>query len=92
MKELLCPSIYCNDANDSEEDGSNRTNDHKEKISQLEEKKPIPKRKQTQEVDIVLNASFIKAWSKHDLVNNQTGYSDKGQFSGEEKGKKLLRK
>jgi transposase len=31
----------------------------------------------TKEVDVVLDASFIKAWSTRDPVNNQTGYSDK---------------
>ena len=31
----------------------------------------------THEVDIVLDASFIKAWSTRDPVDNQTGYSDK---------------
>ena len=28
------------------------------------------------EVDVVLDASFIKAWSTRDPTNNQTGYSD----------------
>ena len=31
----------------------------------------------TQEVDVVLDASFIKAWSTRDPMDNQTGYSDK---------------
>jgi transposase len=31
---------------------------------------------QTKEVDIVLDASFIKAWSTRDPIDNQTGYSD----------------
>jgi len=31
----------------------------------------------TEEVDVVLDASFIKAWSTRDPVDNQTGYSDK---------------
>jgi len=34
------------------------------------------KTKQTREVDVVLDASFIKAWSTRAPVNNQTGYSD----------------
>ena len=29
------------------------------------------------EVDVVLDASFIKAWSTRDPIDNQTGYSDK---------------
>jgi len=32
---------------------------------------------QTKEVDVVLDASFIKAWSTRDPINNQTGYYDK---------------
>jgi len=32
---------------------------------------------QTKEVDVVLDASFIKAWSTRDPIDNQTGYSDK---------------
>jgi len=35
------------------------------------------KSNQTQEVDVVLDASFIKAWSTRDPLDNQTGYSDK---------------
>jgi transposase len=31
----------------------------------------------THEVDVVLDASFIKAWSTRDPIDNQTGYSDK---------------
>jgi len=31
----------------------------------------------THEVDVVLDASFIKAWSTRDPMDNQTGYSDK---------------
>ncbi len=31
----------------------------------------------TEEVDVVLDASFIKAWSTRDPIDNQTGYSDK---------------
>jgi hypothetical protein len=31
---------------------------------------------QAKEVDVVLDASFIKAWSTRDPANNQTGYSD----------------
>ena len=31
----------------------------------------------THEVDVVLDASFIKAWSTRDPLDNQTGYSDK---------------
>jgi transposase len=34
------------------------------------------KSNQTKEADIVLDASFIKAWSKRDPTDNQTGYSD----------------
>jgi len=30
---------------------------------------------QAREVDVVLDASFIKAWSTRDPTNNQTGYS-----------------
>jgi len=33
--------------------------------------------KGTHEVDVVLDASFIKAWSTRDPMDNQTGYSDK---------------
>jgi hypothetical protein len=32
---------------------------------------------QTEEVDVVLDASFIKAWSTRDPKDNQRGYSDK---------------
>jgi transposase len=32
---------------------------------------------QNKEVDVVLDASFIKAWSTRDPIDNQTGYSDK---------------
>jgi hypothetical protein len=32
---------------------------------------------QPNEVDVVLDASFIKAWSTRDPIDNQTGYSDK---------------
>jgi transposase len=35
------------------------------------------KSSQTHEVDVVLDASFIKAWSTRDPMDNQTGYSDK---------------
>ena len=31
----------------------------------------------TPEIDVVLDASFIKAWSTRDPTDNQTGYSDK---------------
>ncbi len=34
------------------------------------------KSSQAKEVDVVLDASFIKAWSTRDPVDNQTGYSD----------------
>jgi transposase len=34
------------------------------------------KNNQAKEVDIVLDASFIKAWSTRDPIDNQTGYSD----------------
>jgi transposase len=34
------------------------------------------KTNQTREVDVVLDASFIKAWSTRHPTNNQTGYSD----------------
>ena len=34
------------------------------------------KTNQAREVDVVLDASFIKAWSTRDPTNNQTGYSD----------------
>ena len=34
------------------------------------------KSNQTREVDVVLDACFIKAWSTRDPTNNQTGYSD----------------
>jgi len=34
------------------------------------------KSRQAKELDVVLNASFIKAWSTRDPTNNQTGYSD----------------
>jgi len=36
----------------------------------------ILKSNQTKEVDVVLDASFIKAWSIRDPQDNQTGYSD----------------
>jgi transposase len=32
---------------------------------------------QTKEADVVLDASFIKAWSTRDPIDNQTGHSDK---------------
>ena len=35
------------------------------------------KNSQVKEVDVVLDASFIKAWSTRDPMDNQTGYSDK---------------
>ena len=34
------------------------------------------------EVDVVLDASFIKAWSTRDPMDNQTGYSDKNARVG----------
>jgi transposase len=34
------------------------------------------KNNQAKEVDVVLDASFIKAWSTRDPIDNQTGYSD----------------
>lgn len=34
------------------------------------------KTNQSREVDVVLDASFIKAWSTRDPTDNQTGYSD----------------
>jgi transposase len=34
------------------------------------------KNNQAREVDVVLDASFIKAWSTRDPIDNQTGYSD----------------
>jgi transposase len=34
------------------------------------------KNNKAREVDVVLDASFIKAWSTRDPTNNQTGYSD----------------
>lgn len=34
------------------------------------------KTNQSKEVDVVLDASFIKAWSTRHPINNQTGYSD----------------
>jgi transposase len=34
------------------------------------------KNNQAKEVDVVLDASFIKAWSIRDPIDNQTGYSD----------------
>jgi hypothetical protein len=34
------------------------------------------KSSQAKEVDVVLDASFIKAWSTRDPIDNQTGYSD----------------
>jgi hypothetical protein len=33
-------------------------------------------RNQKREVDVVLDASFINAWSTRDPTDNQTGYSD----------------
>ena len=35
------------------------------------------KNSQVKEVDVVLDVSFIKAWSIRDPIDNQTGYSDK---------------
>jgi transposase len=35
------------------------------------------KSSRNKEVDVVLDASFIKAWSTRDPIDNQTGYSDK---------------
>jgi len=35
------------------------------------------KRNSARDVDSVFDASFIKAWSTHDLVDSQTGHSDK---------------
>ena len=35
------------------------------------------KNSQVKGVDVVLDASFIKAWSTRDPIDNQTGYSDK---------------
>jgi transposase len=32
--------------------------------------------KKAREIDVVLDASFIKAWSTRDPIDNQTGYSD----------------
>jgi transposase len=50
------------------EDNLNRIIDEKV-ISLLKSNQP-------REVDIVLDASFIKAWSTRDPIDNQTGYSD----------------
>jgi hypothetical protein len=36
----------------------------------------LPKSNKTTEIDVVLDASFIKAWSTRDPIDNQTGYSD----------------
>jgi transposase len=40
------------------------------------------KNSQAKEVDVVLDASFIKAWSTRDPIDNQTGYSDKDSRVG----------
>jgi transposase len=48
------------------------------KFSKIIDEKVVAllKTNQAREVDIVLDASFIKAWSTRDPANNQTGYSD----------------
>jgi len=50
-----------------------------DKLTRIIEEKVIKllKQKDTKEVDAVFDASFIKAWSTRDPINNQTGYSDK---------------
>lgn len=50
-----------------------------EKLNKIIDEKVISllKTSQTTEADIVLDASFIKAWSTRDPLDNQTGYSDK---------------
>ena len=47
-------------------------------LNQIIDEKVISllKSSQTKEVDIVLDASFIKAWSTRNPTDNQTGYSD----------------
>ena len=40
------------------------------------------KRNETEEVDSVFDASFIKAWSTRDPLDNQKGYSDHGSRVG----------
>jgi len=49
-----------------------------DKLNKIIDEKVVAllKTKQTREVDVVLDASFIKAWSTRAPVNNQTGYSD----------------
>ena len=49
-----------------------------DKLNKIIEEKvtKLLKNNQTKEVDIVLDASFIKAWSTRDPTDNQTGYSD----------------
>jgi hypothetical protein len=50
-----------------------------DKLSKIIEEKVIKllKQKDAKEVDAVFDASFIKAWSTRDPIDNQTGYSDK---------------
>ena len=50
-----------------------------DKLTRIIEEKVIKllKQKDAKEVDAVFDASFIKAWSTRDPINNQTGYSDK---------------
>jgi len=50
-----------------------------EKLNKIIDEKVISllKTSQTTEADIVLDASFIKAWSTRDPLDNQTGHSDK---------------
>jgi hypothetical protein len=50
-----------------------------DKLTKIIDRKVVKLLKQndTKEVDAVLDASFIKAWSTRDPEDNQTGYSDK---------------
>ena len=50
-----------------------------DKLTKIIEEKvaKLLKQKGAKEVDAVFDASFIKAWSTRDPIDNQTGYSDK---------------
>jgi transposase len=49
-----------------------------DKLNKIIDEKVVTllKTNQAREVDVVLDASFIKAWSTRDPTNNQTGFSD----------------
>jgi len=49
-----------------------------DKLNKIIDEKVVTllKTNKTREIDVVLDASFIKAWSTRDPANNLTGYSD----------------